>query len=266
MRGNSAAKQGFFHLTDSVCHLMIYWKLFDFLFGNPFFPAESQIKKTIAKINNMRSVIKSHTSKIGTCIILKSRTFTTITNGIINSAVIPKATNFLVLPTRKKTAYIIHKNTREINDITAPNWNNSFTFRIRPSRYRYGITKTLNDIKLFTISFFPKHNTWKRYNPYKYNRGDRNKWPRQIAGYGKITNSAYHDSDQKYYRPERTTFFVILFSSVLFKAIKFSSAFFSELSMQTLVPRNNSLTVIPSILHSSSIIDTFGILFPVSLS
>ena len=48
-----------------------------------------------------------------------------------------------------------HKNTRESNDTAAPTWNKFFTFNIRLSKYMYGMIKTLNEIRLFRIPFFP---------------------------------------------------------------------------------------------------------------
>ena len=123
--------------------------------GNTFFFAQSQIKKTAASTNNMKTVIKSHTSNTEAPIILKSKILMIVSHGTSNKTVIPKAANFLVLPIRQNTANMIHKNAREVNDIAAPTWNKFFTFNIRLSKYMYGMIKTLNEIRLFRIPFFP---------------------------------------------------------------------------------------------------------------
>ena len=75
--------------------------------------------------------------------------------GIANKKIIPKAINFLVFPIQLKIAAIIHRKTMDTAAITTPTENISFTFIRLLNKNRYGIIKTLNDIKLTTIPFWP---------------------------------------------------------------------------------------------------------------
>ncbi len=75
------------------------------------------------KIDNI-----SHTSRIGSTIILDKITLMITINGIANKKVIPNAINFLVFPTRFQIATITHKKKIEAIAITIPTENTSFTF------------------------------------------------------------------------------------------------------------------------------------------
>ena len=76
-------------------------------------------------------------------------------NGIANNKTIPKAINFLVFPMRLKIAAIIHRKMMEAIATTTPTENISFAFIKLLNKNKYGIIKTLNDIKLTMIPLFP---------------------------------------------------------------------------------------------------------------
>ena len=94
-------------------------------------------------------------SKIGSDIIFDSIMLMTNINGIANKKIIPKAIHFPVSPMRLKIATIIHRKTMEAIAITTPTETISFTFIKRLNKNKYGIIKTLNDIKLTMIPLFP---------------------------------------------------------------------------------------------------------------
>ena len=76
-------------------------------------------------------------------------------NGIANKKAIPKAIKILVFPIRLKTAAITHRKMTEAIATTTPTENISFAFIKRLNKNKYGIIKTLNDIKLTMIPLFP---------------------------------------------------------------------------------------------------------------
>lgn len=110
-------------------------------------------KEINADSNNTSMDTISHASQIGSDIIFDSIIFTTNKNGIPNKKDKPTAVD-VFLPIHLKTANINHKNTIDIADITAPIENTSLVLSRQLNRYKYGITKILNDIKLAAILFF----------------------------------------------------------------------------------------------------------------
>lgn len=99
-----------------------------FLFHRSLFLSAAQRKETHANISNVKTDSKSHISRTGSSSIFDNITLITTKNGTANKKVVPKATDFRVLPRRLKTAAIIHRKTQEATATTPPTENTSFTF------------------------------------------------------------------------------------------------------------------------------------------
>ena len=150
-------------------------------------------------------------------------------NGIADKKAIPKAINFRVFPMRLKTANKSHKNRMETDAIALPIENMALVFSRRLNKYKYGMIKMLNDIKLKTIPFFPSRMPGKDMTHAKTmeltGMSDHVNLP-DIARL-QIMHTIIPVKSVIEKRIERITFFVMLFSSFLFSAIRFSSTFCS---------------------------------------
>ncbi|MCI8727482.1 MAG: hypothetical protein HFG66_15480 [Hungatella sp.] len=154
---------------------------------------------------------------------------TTRTKGTANKKVIPKAANFLSFPSRLKRAAIIHRNIIAAAATAEPMENTSLTWMNRPNKNRYGKIKKLNDRRLAIIPFFPRIIPGKNMTHAKMmeltGMGDHVNLP-DIA-ISQIRHTTIPVKRVTENTIEIITFFILLCSSFLFKAIRFSSAFFS---------------------------------------
>ena len=115
------------------------------------------------------------------------------------------------------------------NAIALPTENTALAFSRRLIKYKYGMIKTLNDIKLMAIPFFPNRMPGKdmtHANTMELTgMSDQVKLP-DIARL-QIMHTMIPVKRVTEKRDEMNIFFAALFSSFLFRAIQFSSAFCS---------------------------------------
>ena len=170
----------------------------------------------------------SHISIIGSEIIFDNIIFISNINGMDKQNVIPAANNLRTLK-RLKIPNINHMYTIEISAIIAPIEKTAFKFIRSLNMYKYGMTKILIDIKLPRIPFFPKiiiGNDTTQVNIIEL-IGIRDHVKLPDIAISQIAHTINHIKRVAEKITEIIIFFFMLFSSFLFSAIKFSSAFFS---------------------------------------
>lgn len=169
----------------------------------------------------------SHTSMIGSEMNFDNAMFTSIMNGINDRKIIPRANNLrifkrLTIPNR------IHRYTIEISDIIAPIEKTAFTFIKSLNMYKYGIVKILIAIKPPRNPFLPNiitgNDTIQANIIELIGIIDQVNLPDVAISQMAHTMNPINSVVEKMI--EITTFFLMLFSSFFFSAIRFSSAFF----------------------------------------